>query len=140
MNDPDLIQAHPDFTERMHRCIASGSKYGVGTHNIYETELSKHIGGKWGTNYVTPGILPRRDDLPYKTWIVVVQDHDDCARLARTHTRKSRLYDGTFLRDSVLGTRDDESWTKQRNHLVEAFLPFASIRVFCFCFVISRRS
>ena len=127
MNDPDLVKNHPDFTERMHRCIVNGSKYGVGTHNIYETELSKHVGGRWGANYVTPGILPRRDDLPYKTWIVVVNDHSDCARLARTHTRKSRLYDGTFLRDSVLGTRDDESWTKQRNHLVEAFLPFASL-------------
>ena len=127
MNDDRLREQYPDFTERMHRCIANGNRFGVGTHNIYETELSKYLTGKWGTNYVMPGILPRRDDLPYKTWVVVVNNHEDCARLARTHIRKSRLYDGTFLRDSVLGTRDDESWSKQRNHLVEAFLPFASL-------------
>jgi cytochrome P450 len=126
MHDAALVARYPDFTERMHRCIVNGNRFGVGTHNIYETEMSKYL-GRWGQNYLMPGILPRREDMPYKTWLVVVNDHEDCARLARTHTRKSRLYDGTFLRDSVLGTRDDESWTKQRNHLVEAFLPFASL-------------
>ena len=87
MNDDRLREQYPDFTERMHRCIANGNRFGVGTHNIYETELSKYLTGKWGTNYVMPGILPRRDDLPYKTWMIVVNNHEDCARLARTHIR-----------------------------------------------------
>ena len=65
MNDPALCAQFPDFDERMHRCIVNGGRFGVGTHNIYETELSKYLAGGWGRNYLMPGILPRRDDVPY---------------------------------------------------------------------------
>jgi len=57
---------------------------------------------------------------------VVVGDPRDAARLARTHVRKEPNF-RPVLFDSVIATPDNEHWRRQREHLVEAFLPTASL-------------
>jgi cytochrome P450 len=127
MKDPQLIREYPDFRTRMHRIIVNGNRFGVGTNNIYSVEMSKKYGKKWGTNVLLPFPLAKRDSLPELTWMVLINNNEDCARLARTHVKKSSLYDGTFLRDGVLSTTNNELWKLQRNHVVDSFLPYASL-------------
>eukprot|EP00037_Helgoeca_nana_P000385 m.21426 g.21426 ORF g.21426 m.21426 type:complete len:571 (+) comp10468_c0_seq1:48-1760(+) len=125
LDDPAIKQM-PDRMERMLRCIVESRKH-PGKSQVYGKEVATRYAGGMGNNYVNPTLLIERGNKPFLTWIVNVMNNEDAERLARTHVKKSLLYDNTFLRDGVLSTRDNKLWREQRNHLVEAFLPHASL-------------
>eukprot|EP00035_Acanthoeca_spectabilis_P022487 m.444035 g.444035 ORF g.444035 m.444035 type:complete len:577 (+) comp19038_c0_seq1:148-1878(+) len=125
LDDP-AIRAIPDKKERYLRVIAEGRKHN-GKNQVYGVEMAERYAGGINNNYVNPTLLVARGNKPFLTWIINVMNNKDAERLARTHVKKSLLYDNTFLRDGVLSNRDNKMWREQRFHLVEAFLPRASL-------------
>lgn len=89
---------------------------------------SKRAGnGNPGTNILFPTAVIPKGSLPYIDYMLVISHPDDCARMARLHVRKAETYGIAFLGDGVLATRDVDHWREQREHLIEAFLPEASL-------------
>lgn len=85
-------------------------------------------GADAGTNFVFPTSVVPKGEVPYIDLMVVLSHPDDAERVARLHVRKGKSYGIAFLGDGVLSTRDIDSWREQREHLVEAFLPDASLK------------
>ncbi|GBG27143.1 Cytochrome P450 4F12 [Hondaea fermentalgiana] len=91
-------------------------------------DWSKRAGkGDPGTNILFPTAVIPKGSMPYIDYMLVIAHPDDCMRMARTHVRKAETYGIAFLGDGVLATRDVDHWREQREHLIEAFLPEASL-------------
>lgn len=96
---------------------------------VEHVDMAKTYGGRGSANMAVPliGIDGNPGEIPHIKWLVIIQDPADAARLATNNVRKTVGYSNTFLRNGVLSTSDDALWTKQRQHVVSAFLPFASL-------------
>ena len=90
-------------------------------------DMAKAYGGRMSANIVVPliAIDGKPGEIPYISWLVIIQDPDDAARLARDHVRKTNGYASTFLRNGVLSTADNSLWAKQRHHVVSVRLVLA---------------
>jgi hypothetical protein len=84
------------------------------------------------SNIVVPVIMPstqRSSQLGFSN-LVVLAHPEDAQRIARNHPRKSPNFEPIFA-DSVISTTDNSHWMKQREHLVQAFMPTTSLgRIF----------
>ena len=78
------------------------------------------------SNIVVPHVLRERGQRAYLTEKVYLSDPDDCIRIAKAHTQKEPNFQ-LFMGDSVISATDNDVWRKQRNHMVEAFLPTSSL-------------
>lgn len=80
----------------------------------------------YGINIATPRLMSSDKELPYLTYIVLVADKDDAARIARRHIKKQPNFTPIFFQ-SLIATTDNEHWKRQRNHLNEVFMPRKSL-------------
>jgi hypothetical protein len=79
------------------------------------------------SNFVLPTIMTDVDkDLPEFTNIVMLNDADDCARIARAHVKKAPNFT-PILASSVISTTDNTHWRKERESLTTAFMPNSSL-------------
>mmetsp|Transcript_13314 Transcript_13314/g.21760 ORF Transcript_13314/g.21760 Transcript_13314/m.21760 type:complete len:558 (-) Transcript_13314:1431-3104(-) len=107
---------------RVNQDVAAGQ-----LHTFWYNWSKKCGDGDPGTNIVFPTTIVPKGELPYIDALVVVTNPKDAQRLARAHVRKAKAYGIAFLGDGVLATRDIDSWKEQRAHLIESFLPEASL-------------
>merc|ERR1711953_898697 len=56
-----------------------------------------------------------------------IADPRDAERIARVHVLKQQNYFQEVLYDSIISTRDNDHWRKQRKELSEVFLPVSSL-------------
>ncbi|GBG28701.1 Cytochrome P450 714C3 [Hondaea fermentalgiana] len=105
-----------------------------GTTHVKYAEWQRKYGGEQGlaANIVVPLLATGRENdvgklqVPTRTMQVIVGNPKDAERLARYHVRKQGNFT-TGLYSSIISTRDNESWRDQRETLVTAFLPRASL-------------
>jgi len=97
-------------------------------HNFWN-EWAKKVGndGTAGHNFLFVTTITPMGAPPYVDYMVVIGHPEDAARLARVHVKKNDTYGIAFLGNGVLSTVSNESWKEQREHLVESFLPMASL-------------
>jgi len=80
-----------------------------------------------GVNLVMPIITFTMEAPPGLSEMVVLNDSEDAARVARRHIRKQPNFTPFFFQ-SLIATTDNDHWRKQRNHLNEVFLPELSLK------------
>lgn len=114
----------------VYRDVARAEGRGVAVLKFLEWQVE--FGGSSTANIVVPKLLYAREDdvgrrlAPQRIEQVVLNDPEDAARIARMHVQKQGNF-ATGLYDSVISTTDVPHWRSQREHLVTAFLPDASL-------------
>ena len=103
------------------------TQHGLAGTLSHEQIAAAYAGATYGRNFVVPFVFSPRRAKPYLDWMVILCNPKDSARIARTHVQKSDAYGFLFLGNGVLSTTDNPLWRAQRQHLVEAFLPEASL-------------
>lgn len=79
-----------------------------------------------GINFVLPRVMNGQGISDFRTNVVLLSNHEDCARIARNHVKKQPNFTGIFAQ-SIIATTDNDHWKKQRSHLNEVFLPRLSL-------------
>lgn len=106
----------------------------LGRSHVKYAEWQKIYGGdqQLAANIVVPMLLTGREEnvgkikVPERSVQVIVANPKDAERLARYHVRKQTNFTaGLFT--SIISTTDNEHWREQRETLVTAFLPRASL-------------
>lgn len=125
LSDPQYsgTEGQIDFLQEMQRATSGG-------YLVYKyAELQKCYGSQGlGSNIVIPLVCDHGMGKAYITNVdlrVLLSHPDDVERISRVHVKKE--FNLGMLYDSVISTTDNEHWREQRNHLVEAFLPMASL-------------
>ena len=118
---PFQVKSRDDFQVEMSKSFFHG-----GNMILVERYLLE-LAGTRAANLAFPMTFTPKGGMPYVDWLVTIGDPDDAARILREHTKKSVLYGIAFLGDGVLATPDNQLWTEQRKHLVEAFMPEGSL-------------
>ncbi|CAK9018307.1 Cytochrome P450 4F12 (CYPIVF12) [Durusdinium trenchii] len=107
----------------------------LGRPHVLLCEWQKQYGGKDGlsSNIVVPHTLFMREHgdegklmPPVITQQVIISHPDDAMRLARLHVMKQPAFNMPFY-GSIISTIDNDYWRMQREQLVPAFLPEASL-------------
>ena len=80
-----------------------------------------------GVNLSMPIITFSMESRPTISEMVILNDAEDAARVARRHVRKQPNFTPFFFQ-SLIATTDNKHWRKQRNHLNEVFLPELSLK------------
>jgi len=109
-------------------------KYQVmGQLHVLYSKWQIEYGGSMSANIVVPRILFSRDNgdigkqaVPMRFNQVLVNHPDDAETISRVHVRKSPSFTSAMW-GSIISTTDNEHWKNQREHLVTAFLPDASL-------------
>ena len=78
-------------------------------------------------NIVLPSLQKEPRTKAYITNLVILNEPDDCERIARTHLAKQPFFRNNGFKHSLISTDDNDLWRKQREHFNEAFLPNASL-------------
>ena len=130
MDDAQLATV-ADLRERKVRVMMNNmaryTQHGLAGTLAHEQIAAAYAGTPFGQNFVIPFVFSPHRAQPYLDWMVILANNEDCARIARTHVQKSDAYGFLFLGNGVLSTTDNPLWRAQRQHLVEAFLPEASL-------------
>jgi len=105
----------------------------LGRSHIAYAHWQKELTGSLSSNIVVPQLVFQRENdngksmRPEATFQVIVSHPDDAARIARIHVQKQPNFT-MGLYSSIISTTDNEHWVQQREHIVPAFLPQASLR------------
>lgn len=79
------------------------------------------------SNIVIPVMMDSlEEELPYMTNMVMLNNHNDCQRIAKTHVKKAPNF-SVIMAGSVISTTDNDHWRKQRSYLTGAFMPTSSL-------------
>ena len=65
---------------------------------------------------------------PTLTNMVIISNPKDSSRIARMHVTKMPDQ-SVFLGNGVLSTTDNDHWQEQREHFIEAFLPYSKPQI-----------
>eukprot|EP01052_Picozoa_sp_SAG31_P008341 SAG31_NODE_419_length_15872_cov_21.857985_10_plen_421_part_00 len=114
-------QDRDDVLLQLEQANATGS-----AHLTWMEWQEKYGDAGLNSNIVVPHVLRERAQRTYLTQKVYLSDPDDCIRIAKAHTQKEPNFQ-LFMGDSVISATDNTVWRKQRNHMVEAFLPTSSL-------------
>jgi len=100
----------------------------AGANHLKWAEWQLEYGGQGlDSNIVIPTIMDDVDeDFPFLTNMVMLNNHEDCVRIAKVHVKKAPNFT-PILADSVISTTDNEHWRKQRSYLTGAFMPTSSL-------------
>jgi cytochrome P450 len=100
----------------------------AGHNHLKWTEWQLKYGSQGlDSNIVVPFLmLSLSEDQPCVTNMVLLNNHKDCARIARTHVKKAPNFT-PILAGSVISTTDNDHWRKQRSYLTGAFMPTSSL-------------
>ncbi len=88
-----------------------------------DPELAKD---KRGINIVVPTLMSSDDETPFKTNMVILNNAEDCLRIAKNHVKKMPNF-SSVLFQSLISTTDNDHWKKQRSFMNEIFLPKMSL-------------
>ena len=88
-----------------------------------DPELAKDVRG---INFVVPNLMSSDDESPFICNIVMLNDAEDCERIAKNHLKKMPNF-SSVLFQSLISTTDNDHWKKQRSHMNEIFLPKLSL-------------
>lgn len=79
------------------------------------------------SNICLPSLQKEPRKRAYITNHVILNEPNDCERIARAHLAKQPWFRNNGFKHSVISTDDTELWRQQREHYNEAFLPNASL-------------
>eukprot|EP00943_MAST-04B_sp_MAST-4B-sp1_P006557 g6557.t1 len=79
-----------------------------------------------GINIVVPTLMSSDDETPFKTNMVILNNDQDCLRIAKNHVKKQPNF-SSILFQSLISTTDNDHWKKQRSFMNEIFLPKMSL-------------
>eukprot|EP01065_Artemidia_motanka_P052258 TRINITY_DN938_c1_g7_i1.p1 TRINITY_DN938_c1_g7~~TRINITY_DN938_c1_g7_i1.p1 ORF type:complete len:614 (+),score=189.26 TRINITY_DN938_c1_g7_i1:220-1842(+) len=79
------------------------------------------------SNFVIPIIGFRGGAPPVVTQQIILAHPDDCQRIAASHVKKQPNFSAGLLGTGIIATTDNEHWRQQRDSLVQAFHPIASL-------------
>mmetsp|Transcript_41143 Transcript_41143/g.87088 ORF Transcript_41143/g.87088 Transcript_41143/m.87088 type:complete len:578 (-) Transcript_41143:134-1867(-) len=102
---------------------------GRGTQHTYWSHVQKHhCGGDPSANFVLPIIMMAPGEAPMITNQVMLAHPEDCERIAREHVKKHPNFSLTLCGQGVIATTDKGHWRQQRDSLISAFHPIASLK------------
>ena len=70
--------------------------------------------------------MPSDKDMAVMTYVVLICDHEDAARIAKIHIKKQPNFTPVLFH-SLIATTNNQHWAKQRQHLSTVFMPKASL-------------
>mmetsp|Transcript_6236 Transcript_6236/g.7584 ORF Transcript_6236/g.7584 Transcript_6236/m.7584 type:complete len:575 (+) Transcript_6236:49-1773(+) len=79
-----------------------------------------------GQNVAVVRMLASQDEPNFLTSMVIINNPEDAARIARLHVKKAPNFTPQLF-DSIISTQNNQYWGIQRDHFVEIFLPKKSL-------------
>eukprot|EP00756_Hemistasia_phaeocysticola_P008845 Hpha_TRINITY_DN14744_c0_g1::TRINITY_DN14744_c0_g1_i1::g.103168::m.103168/K07440/CYP46A1; cholesterol 24-hydroxylase len=122
---PGPLRSGRDRTEVLREVSAAD---GRGENHVFWTEMQrKYCKDGYSSNFVLPifGFIGGRP--PIITQTIILAHHGDCERIARSHVKKQPNFESGLLGTGIIATTDNDHWKQQRDSLVSAFHPIASL-------------
>jgi len=122
---PGPLRSGRDKVETLREVSAAD---GRGENHVFWTEMQqKYCRDGFSSNFVLPmfGFIGGRP--PIVTQTIILAHHGDCERIARGHVKKQPNFESGLQGTGIIATTDNDHWRQQRDSLVQAFHPIASL-------------
>eukprot|EP01062_Namystynia_karyoxenos_P030166 TRINITY_DN22550_c0_g1_i1.p1 TRINITY_DN22550_c0_g1~~TRINITY_DN22550_c0_g1_i1.p1 ORF type:complete len:635 (+),score=225.30 TRINITY_DN22550_c0_g1_i1:73-1905(+) len=104
-----------------------GAENAGASHLMWLRMQERYCSDGYASNFVVPIIGFRSDRPPCITQMIILAHPGDCKRIAARHVRKQPNFKSGLLGSSVISTTDNDHWKEQREQLIPAFHPMASL-------------